>query len=198
MGYQTTDAASREIGPDGTITLFQDLLRHLDARGTSIHIDAPVSGDRGEVSCRAVLYTAGHQYAMTAIQPAPDDDNGSRLWCIVSQRTMPAMRNPLGLGQSSRNILGRTGDPLTAETFREILREIVVNEMVDLDTAPGLGDHDEELPAAMEGVGIVGRPTGPTTQRDEDAKEIIARLERWSVPGALIGEVVQAILRPGR
>lgn len=42
------DQGYRQIGPDGTITLFKDLLRRLGEAGHDFHIGAPESHDNGE------------------------------------------------------------------------------------------------------------------------------------------------------
>ncbi|MYE06642.1 MAG: hypothetical protein F4Y04_05380, partial [Chloroflexi bacterium] len=126
------DQGYREIGPDGTITLFKDLLRRLGEAGHDLHIGEPESRDNGEITCTAVLFTARHRYGLTAVQPP--DGKASRLWCFVRDRMASTNPLPQPIFAPERNILQDVGDELTADTFRRIVEAIVANELVVLDT----------------------------------------------------------------
>ena len=183
----TEDQGYRAIGPDGTITLFKDLLRRLGEAGHDLHVGDPESRDNGEVTCTAVLFTAKHRYTLTAIQPP--NEKPSRLWCFVRDRTAATNPHPQPIFGPERNVLGDVEDELTAETFRRIVEAIVANELVVLATAGERalgrrrdGDFAGEAPMAMV-----------HTQRDEDTKEVILRMERLGVPQGLVREVVASL-----
>lgn len=181
----------REIGPDGTITLFKDLLRRL-GEAVPVHIGPVESRDRGEVECAAIFFTATNRYCLRAVQE-PDRDR-SRLICIVSGRVAPADPDHGPLRDSSRALPVLGESALTAEAFNATLAAIVANELVMLHT----GDVDRGgLQGAALGMvpGDAMTPHGeahrPITQRDEDTKQVIWRLERWGVPAPMIADVVR-------
>ena len=193
------DQGYREIGPDGTITLFKDLLRRLGEAGHDFHIGDPEANDRGEIACRAVLFTARHRYDLMAVQPPADAK--SSLSCFVSDRTASANPFPTPITGPQRNILSDAGYELTDETFRHVLRGIVANELVVLDTAGerALPRHDGDFageamgPHGSGALGEVDIPANRLTHEEE--KLLFSLMERGGVPRGLGSAVGDALRR---
>lgn len=130
----THHEAGREIGPDGTITLFKDLLRQLgDSYDRTLHIGAPETQDNGDILCKATFFTATNRYTLYAVQAA--EGRRSKLFCVRSARLARAVPFPTPPGWPSENLHDSTSNDLTADTFNRLLAEIVRSEMVVLETA---------------------------------------------------------------
>ena len=130
----THHEAGREIGPDGTITLFKDLLRRLDDEyERTVHVRAPETEDNGDVLCQAVFFTATNRYTLHAVQAA--GGRPSKLFCHRTSRVTAANPFPTPMTGASVSQLDPTGDELTVEAFNRMLAEIVASELVVLSTA---------------------------------------------------------------
>lgn len=193
------DQGYRKIGPDGTITLFKDLLRRLGEAGHDFHVGDPESRDNGEVVCTAVLFTEKRRYTLTAIQPP--NDKPSRLWCFVRDRVASTNPHPEPIFGPERNVLGDVDDELTAETFRRIVEAIAVNELVVLDTAgeralPRHGGDFAGEAMGPHGSGALGEVDIPANRlTHEEEKLLFGLMERGGVPRGLGSAVGDALRR---
>ena len=126
--------AGREIGPDGTITLFKDLLRQLgDRYDRTLHIGAPETQDNGDILCKATFFTATNRYTLHAVQAA--EGRRSELFCVRATRLALAVPFPTPPGWPSENLHDSTSNELTAESFNRLIAAIVRSELVVLETA---------------------------------------------------------------